>query len=307
MREHIMPGILTAKRIVGLTMIKNEADIVESFARHNLNYLDELHIILQQSDDRTGEIIECMVCEGLNIKLHNDDSADFNQGEKLGEYGKSLLSNPGCHVVVLLDADEFIKAASPEKFAASLLAIPPDTLGYLLWESYVPTSSSIEPDLPATKLITSRLVSEHSPVCKVLLTKRFLDENLLLPMGSHIVYTRDGTTLNLKVVHINTAALAHFPVRSEKQIIAKIKNGFSALNAKFPDSIPGNDRLGHHWRKMNSIIKNNQIDFRVIQLIAADYQFKTRIIESGVLPELVADPLPCEFKLKYSSGQSLQN
>jgi hypothetical protein len=292
-----MPGILTTKRIIGLAMIKNEADVIESFARHNLEYVDELHIILQKSDDGTRETIGEMVCEGLAIKLHEDDSPDFNQGEMFSEYGKSLLSSSACQVVVLLDGDEFIKAPTPEQFSASLLSIPSDTLGYLLWESYVPTSPSNDSRLPLTKIITSRLASEHSPVCKVLLTKRFLDENLLLPMGSHIVYTRDNSSLAVKAIHIKSAALAHFPVRSEKQIVAKIRNGVAALNSKYP----GNDKIGHHWRKIDSIIKDDHIDFHMLQLIAADYQFKTNIIDSGILPRLVFDPLPCAFRLKYSS------
>ncbi|MGA8146229.1 MAG: glycosyltransferase family 2 protein [Gallionellaceae bacterium] len=295
-----MRGILTTKRIIGLAMIKNEADVIESFARHNLEYVDELHIILQQSVDGTREIIEEMICEGLDIKLHDDNSPHFNQGEKFSEYGKALLSNPGCQTVVLLDADEFIKAPTPEQFTASLLSIPSDTLGYLLWESYVPTSQLTDSTLPVTKIITSRLVSEHSPVCKVLLTKRFLDANLLVPMGSHIVYTQDNSRLAVKAAHIKSAALAHFPVRSEKQIVAKIKNGVAALDSKYP----GNNRVGHHWRKINSIIKDDHIDFHVLQLIAADYQFKTDIIDSGVLPELIFDPLPCAFQLKYFSHQN---
>jgi Glycosyl transferase family 2 len=298
--DYIMPVILTTKRIIGLAMVKNEADVIESFARHNLKYVDELHVILQKSGDGTREIIEALVHEGLPLILHEDNSPDFNQGEMFSEYGKALLSNPGCQVVVLLDADEFIKARSPEQFSASLLSIPSDTLGYLLWESYVPTSQFSSSSLPVTKIITSRLASEHSPACKVLLTKRFLDENLLVPMGSHIVYGKNNTDLTIKAVHIKSAALAHFPVRSERQTIAKIQNGVAVLNAKFP----GNNKVGHHWHKINSMIKNNHIDFRVLQLIAADYQFKANIIESGVLPKLIFDPLLCAFQLKYSSLQN---
>ena len=33
------------KKLVGLSMVRNESDIIETFIRHNLTLLDELHII----------------------------------------------------------------------------------------------------------------------------------------------------------------------------------------------------------------------------------------------------------------------
>ena len=33
------------KKLVGLSMVRNESDVIETFIRHNLTLLDELHII----------------------------------------------------------------------------------------------------------------------------------------------------------------------------------------------------------------------------------------------------------------------
>ena len=33
------------KKLVGLSMVRNESDIIETFIRHNLTLLDELHVV----------------------------------------------------------------------------------------------------------------------------------------------------------------------------------------------------------------------------------------------------------------------
>lgn len=277
-------------------MIKNESDIIESFVRHNLFYVEELHIILQHSIDNTRLIIDSLINEGLNVILHEDADDLFNQGQKLGAFGRLLLSNSDCKLVVLLDADEFIKAPSAKVFRDALLSIPDDLFGYLHWESYVPTSPMFESALPVIVNITSRLKYEHQPTYKVILTKRFLDPNLILARGSHRVYDNNNAQYNMPVAHLRHFALAHFPVRSKYQIVAKAKS-----NRTFDSD---NEAAGFHLKAIRKLIESNNIDidFTLLQIIAADYQFKSNAIETRVLPELTYDPLPCSFELKYSSN-----
>jgi hypothetical protein len=40
-------------RVVGITMVKNEADIIEAFVRHNLRFLDALVVVEHASADGT--------------------------------------------------------------------------------------------------------------------------------------------------------------------------------------------------------------------------------------------------------------
>ena len=60
-------------------MVKNEADIIESFVRYNLNILDGMIILDNCSSDNTLEILNLLKKEGLNLYIIKDDDMDFDQ------------------------------------------------------------------------------------------------------------------------------------------------------------------------------------------------------------------------------------
>lgn len=43
-------------RLIGVTVVRDEADIFEAFARSNLHFLDALYVVLHRSRDGTREI-----------------------------------------------------------------------------------------------------------------------------------------------------------------------------------------------------------------------------------------------------------
>ena len=55
------------KKLVGLSMVRNESDIIETFIRHNLTLLNELHVVDHNSSDNTREILTLLKQEGLPI------------------------------------------------------------------------------------------------------------------------------------------------------------------------------------------------------------------------------------------------
>ena len=56
-------------RLVGVGMVKNEADVVETSIRHNLRFLDEMIVLDHDSTDATPTILSSLVDEGLPLKL----------------------------------------------------------------------------------------------------------------------------------------------------------------------------------------------------------------------------------------------
>jgi hypothetical protein len=60
-------------RLIGAAQVRNEADIIEAFVRHNLSRLDGLLIIDHRSDDRTRDILAALAREGLPLALTLDD------------------------------------------------------------------------------------------------------------------------------------------------------------------------------------------------------------------------------------------
>ena len=47
--------------LVGLAVVKNEADIIEAMIRHNLQFLDALVVVDNASADQTAQIVGALV------------------------------------------------------------------------------------------------------------------------------------------------------------------------------------------------------------------------------------------------------
>ena len=144
------------KRIVGLSMVRNEADIIESFVRHNVAFLDELHVIVQPSGDGTDRILGKLAEEGLPLVVIENNDAGFMQGEHLSSHARRLLATAQCDAVVVLDADEFIKAPDRTSLVNAISAIPAGLFGCWEWHSYVPTVEPTPSGEPITRIITHR-------------------------------------------------------------------------------------------------------------------------------------------------------
>src|SRR5258708_26457510 len=56
-------------KIVGISMIRNDADIVEPFVRHTLRLFDHLFVIVHCPDDGTGEILKALHSARLPMTL----------------------------------------------------------------------------------------------------------------------------------------------------------------------------------------------------------------------------------------------
>ena len=54
---HIIPNIVV------VSMVRNEADIIESFVRHNLQFADRLYIVNHRSSDATKDILQQLLQE----------------------------------------------------------------------------------------------------------------------------------------------------------------------------------------------------------------------------------------------------
>src|SRR5439155_9221070 len=56
-----LPGVTNKMKLVGISMIRNDADIVEPFVRHSLRLLDHLFVVVHCPQDGTGEILSALL------------------------------------------------------------------------------------------------------------------------------------------------------------------------------------------------------------------------------------------------------
>lgn len=67
------------KKMITLTMIKNEADIVETFVRYTMNYAYKMVIVDNGCTDGSREILEKLIEEGFNIEIFTEANVFMNR------------------------------------------------------------------------------------------------------------------------------------------------------------------------------------------------------------------------------------
>ena len=150
-------------RIIGISCVRDEDDIIESFVRHNLVYLDKLYVIDNLSKDKTASILTSLANEGLAVEMWVSTSCSNQQERAISMAVKKMaLLEPAADFAVLLDADEFIAAADRQSFIEDLEKIGPNGYGVMPWKTYIPVEDDLEnlpPSVPATSRMTHRRIT----------------------------------------------------------------------------------------------------------------------------------------------------
>jgi hypothetical protein len=215
---------------LGIAMVKNEADIIEAFVRHNLTFLDVLVVVDNDSADGTREILGALQAEGLPLIIFDDPIFGYFQSEILTFVYRRVVPVVRPRYVFLLDADEFIIASGREQLEAELAQLPPGSQAQYCWRTYVPAPEHGACSDPLRQ-ITFRRRAEAPPYPKsIVVCSRDLDSRITIAQGSHDVQIDSLGSLPARL--IASAALAHFPVRSLEQLQGKVLVGWLAYLAK---------------------------------------------------------------------------
>jgi hypothetical protein len=126
---------------LGISMVKNEADIIEAFVRHNLAFMDALVIIDNDSADSTREMLVQLQQEGQPIILFDAPVMGYFQAEIVTAAYRNVVPKFKPRFVFLLDADEFIVTSSREALYGQLRAMRPGTQAQYCWRTYIPAPS----------------------------------------------------------------------------------------------------------------------------------------------------------------------
>ena len=235
-------------KLAGISMIGNDADVVEAFVRHTLGLLDHLFVVVHCSQDGTREILEALQTEGLPITLVLDNEPAFLQGERMTWLAREAWAAIQPDFAFLLDADEFIVPPRRPAIESALGALPPMVLAAgIRLLTFVPTSDDPAGESHPIRRIQHR-VRDEPPVFKLVLTRAFVDDRRwAIDHGNHELLPIGGQQ-QLSVPGLRQLALAHYPVRSAAQVTNKTIVGYLAHLAA---GRPGTEerRIATHWRR----------------------------------------------------------
>ena len=290
-------------RLIGAAHVRNEADIVEAFVRHNLTALDGLAIVDHGSVDATPGILHALGDEGLPLFVAREEAPGYDQQLMQNRLVRNLFATTDADWVFPIDADEFLRAPSRDALKAAL-----ETLGQvsdvaLEWLTYVPAFDGGDDPLQCLRS-ARRVRGDRHGLRKAAVSRAFAaDPDLYLTRGQHRVESRKQPPQK-RVPHVmplDVVSIAHVPVRSARQFAAKVALGWlSRLE------VPERERSeSFHWREAFEYVKSGRpLTPGQLAAFAVNYCVPMARWLPADAHELVDDPFLADFKLRFRAAPS---
>jgi glycosyltransferase involved in cell wall biosynthesis len=284
---------------LAIAMIKNEADIVEAFVRHNIELMDLMVVIDNGSTDGTRDILTSLQREGLPLVVFDDPIFGYYQSEKVTHVYRKVVPVFNPELVWFLDADEFIHAPSRAALDTAFAAVPAGTGVLLPWRTHLPDAVVDPARVLADPLgaMPDRRRREEPTYYKVVMRRDPRDdERLVIEQGNHNVRLTDGTRPPVRAME--GVCVVHLPVRSVEQLSAKVINGWQAYlvknrHAEMPTA-------GFQWQQLyERIVYGRGIDAATLTEVALDYAQSARAGRNRQ-DDALREPVPARYgHLRY--------
>ena len=236
---------LIPMRLVSLTRVKIDGDIIEEFVRYTARFVDHLYVVDNASLDGTRATLDALAAEGLPLTILRDEVVELDYERLMTMYARQIFAEQKPDFILVLDADEFVIADDRPAFESALRVIPEGAHASIPWMTYVPT---VDDDVTESRVLVRmrhRLATEQRQYFKTIVSRSFANHpQWWITAGAHAIGTSD---VKPNTVDLAEIALAHFPVREIKQMQAKALLGWSTLLAKGYDEESG---IAFQWRKL---------------------------------------------------------
>lgn len=236
-------------KITVIGMVKNSADVIETFIRANGLYADNFVLINNNSSDRTEEILGNLVSEGYSIDLFSDNENAYLQSMKMNILIKKVVEKYGSDWIIPLDDDEILVSSNGGDVRSEIESWNPDNSYFAKWRIYIPVEDDDYNEICVAK--RQRYIFDDSLVSgkKIIFSKRVANsDDFRIVQGNH-----DFVGMGSKKTDQTKLVIAHFPVRSPEQIISKALVGWTNYLA-MPLKKRGN---GEHWKRIYDMCKSS--------------------------------------------------
>lgn len=217
----------------GVTMVKDEADVIEGTLRHLADEVDGLVVADNQSTDGTRDILSDLSRE-LPLHVVDDPIVAYDQSGKMTRLA-ALAAQIGATWIVPFDADE-IWVFRGERIR---LVLSECTANIVTAELFNHFPSAVDPEGSDPFETIQWRQRRLAPLPKVAFRWH---PDAVIHQGNH------GVTLpNPQVA--DGLEVRHFPYRSPEQFVRKARNGAAAYAAT---DLPQD--VGAHWRGYGTIL-----------------------------------------------------
>jgi hypothetical protein len=207
-------------KLIAVSIVKNEADIIEAFVRHTHALVDHHLVFDHASTDGTRQILAELVREGLPLSLFTDDHLGKLQQQRSNHLARLACSDHQAEWVLPLDADEILVTPDRAALERELAGCPAGRPLRLTLLNYYPTTADDAAEVnPVRRLRHAARTPLRTP--KVFVSRDLAtDRAVSAGMGSHALY-RSGQALPDHPASAE-CRLAHFSLRSPVQLILRV-------------------------------------------------------------------------------------
>lgn len=236
-------------KITVIGMLKNSADVIETFIRANALYADNFILIDNGSTDRTNQILKSLQLEGFQIDLFSDPDSAYFQSMRMNLLIQKITREYDVDWIIPLDDDEILASNMDGVSVRDIIsALDTNTLYYANWRLFVPTEEDNPNEICVAKRQTytfsDKMVTSH----KVIFHRDLASlDDFRIVQGNH-----DIKGIEAPKVDLTNLFVAHYPVRSVAQITSKALVGWTNYLA-LPIREKGN---GDHWKEIYDLVKN---------------------------------------------------
>jgi len=264
-------------KIIAITMVKNEMDVIESFVRHTLSFADELIVCDHQSSDATREILEKLRIEGLPIEIQTEYRAAHVQEEVMSRL-LLVAANRGADLIVPLDADEFLLPRERGSARAVLESLSTDDVYRVQWRLLAPVGGDEKTFLLQRPLCSQRGFDQgRKCIVGGALARRLRPQ---ITEGNHTIFVSDAAGRHTIPDEPCELYLAHFFWRSTEQWRSKALVTWVNIAAQFSvDAYPAGGYLNY-----------------ALQVLAG---------KGKTLHDVIPDAVPCNL-MGYAEPQTLR-
>lgn len=206
-------------KLVAVSIVKNEADIIEAFVRHTRAWVDHHLVFDHDSTDGTRQILAALVKEGLPLTIYSGDHVANLQEARSNHLARLGFSEFGADWVLPLDADEILVAASRVALEAAFAAAPAEMPVSVLLRNYSPCTEDDTTERNPVRRLRYRK-SGAGTTMKVFVPRSIgLRGDIAAGKGNHALYRGDE---KLTAHALPDVSLAHFALRSAEQQVLRV-------------------------------------------------------------------------------------
>ena len=233
-----------SEKIAVISMMKNEADIVESFVRYYATFADCIIVADHNSNDGTWDILEKLKAEYPFLVTTKVEQMGYIQSEVMTSLMELVANEFRADWILPMDADEFL-LSEVNKDIRTVLANSQDNVLLLPWVNH-----EVPEDLYDKNrfLLNQPCRRELRPLnyCKVIVRGDYIRHNTWkLKQGNHGLEAVAPNSMVPDYSNCKELMLAHFPFRSKEQYISKNTLGWLTNVAAFSK----NTLFASHWKK----------------------------------------------------------